>query len=176
MLTYNKVILLPNLNALHELLNNNKDESIQMCSCLYSNRIAIKHYIKNNTNTIRIWKTKSILDYWYDDFNNCGKNFVASLDFTIYENLIKIDYLFINDDANMRLYDNPLDEYESEDLIKSLINFVKKVAMIENKNKIIMDVHENLRLYLKYYYYEGFQVTKRKCKSNPYWIETEINI
>ena len=72
------------------------------------------------------------------------------------------------------MYNNPLDQYESEDLITSLINFIKIMAKKENKDKIIIDVHENLRLYEKYYYYNGFDITNRKCITNPYWFEAEI--
>ena len=176
MLIYNKVTLLPNLEALSELLNNNDNVSLYNCKCIYEDRIAIQHYIKKDMNIIRIWKTKSLFDYWYNSFDYCSKNFIGSLDYTIYDSYIKINYLYINDGEHKNLYNNLLDEYEVDDLLKCLINFIKTLAKKENKNKIILDVHRNLRLYQKYYYIEGFEVTKRKCIDNPYWIETEINL
>ena len=176
MLIYNKVILLENLKELNELLNKNEKPISNNCKCIYGNKIAIKHSLKKNMNIIRIWKTKSLFDYWYDDFNNCGRNFIGSFDYTIYDTYIKIDYLCINNSETKNMYDNPLDKYDTEDLIKSLINFIKIIAKKENKNKIIIDVHSNLEHYNKYYSQFGFTATVRKCSDNPYWIEAEINI
>lgn len=175
MLVYNKIILTPNLNVLNKLLNNNEDDNVYNCTSIYENKIAIKHYVEKNMNIIRIWRTNALFDYWYDDFNHCHKNFIASLDYTIYDTYIKIDYLYINS-FNKLMYNEPLDEYETEDLIKSLINFVKNIAKIENKKKIIIDVHNKLRLYHEYYFWLGFQLTDRKSISNPFWIEIEINL
>jgi hypothetical protein len=176
MLISNKTILLPNIQAINDILNSNDNENLYNCKCIYENRIAIQHLFNNNINTIRIWRTKSLFDYWYDNFDNCGKNVIASLDYTINELNIQIDHLFINDSDQNKLYNNPLDEYEAEDLINTLINFLKIIAKKNFKPKIIFYVHENLKLFLKYYYYLGFQTTDRKCKQNPFWIETEINI
>lgn len=168
MILYNKTILLPDLKALNELLLNNEDVSLQSCKCIYQNRIAIKHNYENDMNSIRIWKTKSLFDYWFDDFNTSSNNFIAALDFTVNETFVKINYLNICDNIQN------LDEYESEDLVKSLINFIKNIAKNENKNKVIVDVHENFKIYEKYYYYEGFESTNRRCHDNPFWIETEF--
>jgi F0F1-type ATP synthase gamma subunit len=88
----------------------------------------------------------------------------------------KIDRIYINDGSNLGLYNRLLDEQDAEDLMKGLVEFVKNVAKVENKNKIILDVHSNLRIYLKYYYYLGFKTTARKCIDNPYWIECEMNL
>jgi hypothetical protein len=161
---YNKTILLSNLQSLYELLNNNSNESLYNCKCIYKDRIAIKHFIRNGTNIIQIWKTKSLFDYWYDDYSI--SNFIACIDYNINDTYIKINHLGMNDTY--------LDEYISEDLVKNIVNFIKIVANKENKLKIILDVHENLKMYLKYYYYIGFKPNNNKCKNNPYWIETEL--
>ena len=176
MIIYKKIILLQNLEELNELLNNNDNASLYNCKCIYGDRIAIQHYLNKNMNIIRIWRTKSLFDYWFNDFHYCHRNFIGSFDYTIHDQYIKIDHLYINNGENKNLYDNPLNQYESDDLIKSLINFIKIIAKKENKNKIIIDVHENLRLYEKYYYYNGFDITTRKCIDNPFWIEAEINL
>ena len=179
MLVYNNnnTILLPNLPALYELLNNNENESLYTCKCIYTDRIAIQHKQgKKGMHTIRIWKTKSLFDYWFDDFHHSGRNFIASLDYIIYEQHIKIVYLSVNNGKLVNLYNRILDTNEIDDIMESLINFVKIVATKENKTKIILDVHENLQLYNKYYYYEGFEKTGRKSIDNPFWIETEFNL
>jgi hypothetical protein len=167
---YNKVILLQNLKELNELLVSNESND-SLCNCsFYENKIAIQHYLKKNTNTIRIWRTKTLFG-WFDFTRS--KNFIGALDYTIHDTYIKIDYLCINSEMT-NMY-NPLDEYESNDLIKSFIHFIKNIAKKENKDKIIIDVHENLRLYDKYYY-NGFDITNRKCKDNPFLIEAEIRL
>ena len=177
MILYNNTILLPNLVSLQELLNNNGNESNYMCQGFYEDKIAIRHKVdKYGMNSIRIWKTTCLFGFWYNDFNSSQKNFIAALDYTIYENYIKIDYLSINDYDKKYMFFNPLDEDESINLMKSLINFVKIVATCQNKPTIILDVHENLRLFFKYYNDEGFRITNRKCKTNPFWLESEIII
>jgi hypothetical protein len=174
MILYNKTILLPNLKAVYEVLNNNDNESLYTCKCLYEDRIAIKHYTRKELNIIQIWKTKSLFDWWYDPYQS--RNFMATIDYRLEDTYIKIMHVGINDYDRRNRYNNYncLDEYDSEDLIKNMVNFVKIVATKENKAKIILDVHENLRLFLKYYYYIGFKPTERKCIDNPFWIETEL--
>jgi hypothetical protein len=177
MLLNNNTILLPNLDSLQELLNNNSNENNYMCHGFYEDKIAVRHQVDEyGKNSIRIWKTTCLFGVWYNDFNSSQKNFIAALDYNIYENSIKIEYLNINDFDKNYMFLNPLDEDESINLVKSLINFIKIVATKENKPSIILDVHENLRLFFKYYNDEGFRITNRKCKTNPFWLESEIII
>jgi len=180
---YNNTILLPNLKSLNKLLKNDiyKDSkfgSFYNCKPLFSERIAIQHFIQgdkeNPRHIIRIWKTTTLFDYWYYPFENCGKNFIATIDYFIYDKHIKINHLGINDFECGHIYNNPLDNDNSEELIENLINFVKMVAKEQCKDKIILDVHENLRYFYKYYYYIGFQTTNRKCGDNPFWLEIEL--
>jgi hypothetical protein len=170
MILYNNTILLPsNLQALYNLLQNDDDDvSMYSCKCIYSERIACKHYIRRSNHIIQIWKTKSLFDYWFDEFGS--RNFMACIDYTIHDTYIKIVHLGINDHI----------EYDAEDMVKYLVNFVKLVAIKENKTKIILDVHENLRFFLKYYEYIGFTPvlledgSYKFCTNNPFWIETEL--
>ena len=175
MILYNKTILLPpTLQALYNLLQNNDDESLYSCKCIYSDRIVCKHYTRNSNlkqnHIIQIWKTKSLFDYWFDGFSS--RNCIACIDYTIHDTYIKIVHLGVRD--------NYLDEYDIEDIVKHLVDFVKLVAIQENKTKIILDIHENLRIFLKYYHYIGFKIiiledgSYKKCTDNPYWIETEL--
>jgi hypothetical protein len=167
---FNKTVLLSNIKTLSYFLNNS---IISESNCVFGPRIAIKHYTAGDMNVIRIWKTNSLLDYWYDDFKT--SNFIGAIDYKTCDNIIKIEYLSINDDENITSYSNfKLDKEDAYDLKKSLINFIKLVATEERKNKIIIDVHQNLRLYKKYYMEEGFVKTNRKCIDNPYWVECEL--
>ena len=172
---YNTTILLPNLTSLYEILKNKDNESLYSCKCFYEDRIAIQHYIKGDMNIINIWKSKSLFDWWFDYYNS--RNFIATINYKILESHIKINHIGINDYDYKNIYNkHNLDEYDSEELIKNMINFVKLVAIKENKRKIVLDVHENLRLYFKYYYYLGFNTTNRKCKENPFWVETILEV
>lgn len=178
MILYNKTILLPNIEALHDVFINNENPNIYACNCIYADRIAIQHKIikDKDIHFIQIWRTKSLFDYWFDDFYYSSRNFIACMDYTIYNTYIKINHIGINDDEPTRIYNNPLDENDAEEIIKYLVHFVKIVAKKENKNKIILDVHENFRFYNKYFYYVGFIITNRKSMTNPFWIETEITL
>lgn len=168
---YNKLILVSNLNDIYNLLE--KDIYIPLVNFfpIYDDKIAIKHYIQGDNNIIRMWKTKVLFNYWYDECKS--NNFIGALDYNINNDHIKIEYLNIADDES---YINHLDLINSAKLTTSLINFTVNEAKKKNKQKIIIDVHSNLRLYDKYYKYNNFKVTNRKCVDNPYWIEIELII
>lgn len=174
----NKVYLLSNLSSLRDLLVNNEIESLSRCNGFYEDKIAIQYCFKNNLHNIRIWKTKSLFDYWYTNFDQCGKNLIAVFDYSVFDSFIKIKYLYVNDGSKESnyLYNHLLDEEEAEDLVKSLIIYLKKIADLYNIKKIMIDVHENLRIFEKYYYFLGFELTKRRCKDNPFWVEVELTM
>ena len=155
-----KVILVSNLQTLSDLLHNNK----YILPRFYYNRIAIRHSTTdNNKNIIRIWKTRSWFDYWYD---NCSSsNYIGALDYTIYNDNIKIEYLSINE--------KKLSKSDSSQLVYSLIKFTETIAKKEKKNKIILDIHTNLKMYNQYYSNSGFIITNTKSADNPFWLQTE---
>lgn len=172
MIFFGKSILVTNLINVCDLLQKNIVPSTPF-SYGYNDRIAINHRMQGEYNIIRIWHTKSLFDYWYDDFST--NKFIGAVDYKINDDHIKIDYLDVNDDESCaKIKDIKLNKEESNKMTKSLIDFIKNKAKEENKQKIIIDVHSNLRLYDKYYKNEGFKVTDRKCSDNPYWVETEI--
>lgn len=176
MLNLNQVYLLSNLSSLQELLENSKQESLSRCIGFYEDKIAIQYSCENNSNTICIWKTKVLFDYWYNSFDQCGQNLIATLNYSINDSFIKINHLYINDGRHPNLYNSLLDENESEDLVKWLIHYLKKITILLEKKKITMDVHENLRIFEKYYYYIGFELTNQVSKDNPFWLEVELSI
>lgn len=171
---YNKTLLLPNLESICDLLNNKESNYIYFSNYICNERTAIKHWNVGKMNIIRIWNTRSFLDYWYNEFCDSERRFIGALDYTIHDNYIKIEYLCINDGENYMMYDDVLETEEAHELIHSLINYVKILANKENKPKIVMNVHGNLRLYDKYYSRVGFETTNNKCIDNPYWVEIVI--
>ena len=169
------------MKEVYELLYYNVIPPLYNCTPFFATRIAVQHIVNKTRHRIQIWKTDTWFDYWYTGFHNCGKNLIAVMDFSLNddvqeEDTIKIDRIYVNDGSNPQLYNRILDEQDAEDLMKCLVEFVKNVAKVENKNKIILDVHSNLRIYLKYYYFLGFQTTYRKCIDNPFWMECEMNL
>jgi len=194
MSTYQNLFLLANMKEVYDLLYNNEIPPLYNCTPFFATRIAVRHIInKNKTpnrhghgrghrHRIQIWKTNTFFDYWYTDFHHCSKNLIAVMDFSLHDDVqeedttIKIERIYVNDGSNPELYNRILDEQDAEDLVKGLVEFVKNVAKVEKQNKIILDVHSNLRVYLKYYYYLGFRTTDRKCIDNPFWIECEMNL
>lgn len=170
---FHKTLLVNNIQALVRLINHN---TFTPSFCFYGDRIAINHQVivnKERVNSIRIWKTKSLLDYWYDDFSNT-RSFLAALDYTLQDDYVKIEYVNINDIECPVPYDIKLTDEEADKIMNSLIQFMKIVARTEEKPKIILDVHHNLHKYNQYFKNRGFLATETKSLDNPFWIETEF--
>ena len=195
---FNKTILLANMN---QIINIFKDEPIKkpwFPTSIFSEKIVLNHYTidqryyciidKKNfskskdsivkLNVIRVWKTNAIFDYWYAPFNS--RNFIGALDFTIHDDVVKIEYLNLNtnDSVDDTYYENRqfLNHEEALELNSAFIDFMRRIGKQDNKKKIIVDVHNNLRIYKMYYEKEGFVVTSRRAVDNPYWIEVELDI
>ena len=158
---YNKTTLLPSLDALYLLLIKGPIINSNCLFCI-GTRIAIEHNQKDNKNSIRIWKTTSIFDYWYGELTDPGSTFIAALDYTIHtsppQNYVKIEYLGLNDGENGNLHKDSLDPVTAQELNENLLKFTEKVAKMNSISKIVVDVHSNLHLYKKYYENNGFQL------------------
>lgn len=179
MLILNKFILLNDLSSVFHVL---KNKVVKPSFCFYGNRIVFKHDVTQDGNSIRIWRTTSILDYWYDKHSS-GTSYIGALDYTIQDDGVKIDYININDKEEIYYnkkeicYNkNKLSDTESTELMDSMMQFMKTVADKEKKPKIKLDVHGNLHTYNKYFENVGFINTKRKSQDNPFWVETELNV
>jgi hypothetical protein len=98
------------------------------------------------------------------------------MDYSINDTTIKINHIGINDIEHLNIYNQPLDEYDAENVINHLVEFLKVIAIKENKGKIIIDVHENLRIFNKYYCDLGFITTNNKSNNNPFYLETNLII
>lgn len=173
MIFCNKIILLQNLPALYHVLNTGKVKPQPFL--FYGDRIAIHHKKIDTMDSVRIWRTPSLLDWWYDT-NSSGRTFVGALDYIVEKEAIKIDYININDKDNICSYEDRLTNEESAELMNSMIQFITGVAKQEQKKKIKLDVHENLRLYKQRFEEHGFVLTDRRCKDNRSWIETEKTV
>ena len=157
--------------------------------CFYGYRYAIQKellYFGDLTDTdqeqeeyhsMRIWRTKSLFDWWVEEQSN--RTFIGALDYVINDDHIKCKYFSINDITELGygfyVSDITLTDEEISKLSKSFISHLKIVAQKENKAKIIVDVHNNLRFFEKHFEYEGFRITKRKSPScHPFYVEAEL--
>lgn len=173
MLFFNKTILLPTIGSLLRILTN-QHTIPPIAPCFYKEKIAIKHVNRNNLHIVRIWKTKSFMDWVYDDFNS--EHFMGAIDYNICDDKIKIEYMNVNDDENILHRKFKLADSEAMELNTAMIEFVKNVAMENKKPKIVVDVHNNLRIFNKYYKPDGFDITDRKAVDNPFWLEAEMRL
>jgi hypothetical protein len=145
---------------------------------LCGDRILMKHYGEKNNNVVRMWKSKTFLDFLYTDFiGSSSKNFIGAIDYSIQEDHVKIEYMNQNDNeyAKNNCYYRPpfLDDQESKNMNHAMIEYVKNIAKENNKPKVVVDVHSNLRIFNHYYLPENFVITKRRCRDNGYWLEAE---
>ena len=168
----NKITLLSSLCDIHNLLQFN----IVKTNNFY-NKIAVEHYFINNCNmnVIRIWNVKSIYNWWNQ--KSSLNNFVMAIDYKINKDEVKIEYFNINhrkDDVEncKNIKNDVLTENEIYELLNSTIIFIENIAKENNKNKIIIDVHNDLEIYNKYYK-DFFQLTNRKTSDIPFWLEVE---
>lgn len=180
----NKTIIVSCLKHVNFFLQN-KPFSTPLC--IYADRIAIQERTLNigcirDTNeqkelkSIRIWKTKSLFDWWIND-QSTG-DFFGALDYVIEDEYIKCEYISIKDVRERGYYNSKgiLTDEEIDELFNSFITYLKIKAQKENKPKIVVDVHRNLRIYGKFYEKEGFLMTERVSGDNPFYLEAELNL
>lgn len=55
-----------------------------------------------------------------------------------------------------------------------MVQYIKEIAIQEQKKKITLDVHQNLRIYNNDYKNRGFVLTEHRSRENHNWIETEL--
>lgn len=172
----NKIIM---LNCFDSLCDYLRYDQVYNPFTFYSPKFIIDHQTfihrdaENPSHSIRIWKSNTLCNQWYNDLQT--NSFVAALDYQIRKDDVKIEYMNVND--NECIYsEKPIRQSEAIYLHHELLNFIKRIAEVEQKSKVIIDVHENLRIYNKYYKDEGFQLTNRKAKDNPFWKEVEFII
>ena len=170
MIFKNKFILLNDLSYVFHVL---KNKVVKPSFCFYGNRIVFKHDVTQDDNYIRIWRTTTLLDYWYDK-HSYGTSYIGALDYTIQDDGVKIDYIKMNDKEEICYNKNKLSDTKSTELMDSMMQIMKTVTDKENKPKIKLDVHGNLRTYNKYFENYGVINTKCKCQDNLFCIETEL--
>ena len=167
------------LNTFQDLTNYLTSGLVNNPFTLYSQKYVINHEqskyhgTENPYHSIRIWKTNTLCNFWYNDQHS--SSFVAALDYQIRPNDLRIEYLNVNDDECC-YKEKPITQHQARMLHSYLLDYVKDTAKKENKSKVIVDVHQNFRIFNKDYLKEGFKTTGRRCKDNPYWQEIELDL
>lgn len=121
-------------------------------------------------NVVRVWKNDnyfSIDSYPFDRHKSIG-----SLDYSVNENRFKIEFLYVldNDDSSM---DADPKYVHATEYIKAMISIAERKAREWKKDRIIMDTHQSLRLFHRYYEEEGFVLTNKVASDHRAWVETE---
>jgi hypothetical protein len=167
---FKKTVLLASFYDISKLLEHNIIKTNYI-----SNNIAVRHYMHQDLNVIRIWNVNSISKYLYEE--SAINNFIIAFDYKIEQDRIKIEYLNMNDNkySNTKYNSNYLTDNDVYELTSSIVIFIEKIARENNKNRIVIDVHKDLKTYNKYYK-DFFQVTSRISLDHPRWIEIEKNI
>ena len=167
------------LNSCKDLYKYLQTNNVNNPFTLYSDKIILERETfpygetENICHSIRIWKSKTLFNSWFN--NQSSSAFIGALDYQIRPNDIRIEYLSVNDEECPYI-DKPIDLAESRNVHKELLEYAKKLAKDENKDKVIIDVHGNLRIYNKFFKDEGFQITGRKASDNPFWQEVEFTL
>jgi len=167
------------LDILLNSLNNNELTTKLNYDCINDKYIMGIKKQTENIYFIRFWKSPVIFNYAITSMNS--NNLFGCVDFIINDNSIKIDYLYISDTYDyeknkdniyMSKKDTILNDNDSYEFNKSILKYLEYIAKDNNTNNIIIDVHNNLKYYEKYYKNEGFLLTNKRCNDNPFWIET----
>lgn len=134
----------------------------------YRNKVVVGEYEDSPTHIIRIWKNHAIAGI------NCsitgGERMIGAMDYSVSANKFKIDYIYVRDVDSMQ-YDTPTDPTKSCEYVKLMISIAEKKARDLGFENIIMDTHQNLKLYKRYYENEGFEMTGRPASDHRSWLE-----
>ena len=124
---------------------------IPKTTCIWGDRYIIEHRItdyndlksfiffhlfkkQNNTHFIQIWKSKSFFDLYYDNPYST-RNYIATLEYKIMKDHVKIVNIFIYDNENTpNRLSFCLNDEESKTLNISIIQYLKNLA-IKHKQK-----------------------------------------
>lgn len=137
-------------------------------------KIIIKTDITSNKKSysLRCWLSTCLFNFYTENKNY--DNTIFSLDLIENDKNIKIDYLEINNDYYDKEHNfnkKILSDNEVLILKKAIFDYIENFAISKNKNKIIIDIHNNMKRYDKELKEEGFVNTNNKCIDNPFWYE-----
>jgi hypothetical protein len=145
--------LILQLQCNSSLLNNTNNIDIW-----FKDKIIVSEeiYPIHNYNSIRIWKSLTLFSYYFENMND--NNYIGGIDYFIIDNILKIEYIEDNNNIN---------------IINGLLDYIINIGKKNNCKKIIIELHENLENYNKYYKSYCFELTNERCCKNSFWIVAE---
>lgn len=108
--------------------------------------------------------------------NERHHHYVGALDYSIRPDHLQIEYLYADDKREPYTRDHQLEVEDAVLLKDALIDRAIHVAKEHGKKKVVIDVHQNLRIFHRDYEPRGFVATKRKCSDNPFWVEADLEL
>ncbi len=175
---YNKIVLFNTIDMLVNTLTNKNFMIKSNIHNLFTNNIFFteKYLINENKINNKYFNVRIVKKYCC--FDNHFDSIIGGIDYTVNDNHIKIEKLFISDyDYNKNektkyYYSYILNDEDAVRLKKSIITYITNIAVNNNINKIIIDVYQDLKFYNRYLADEGFKVLNKICFDNPLWLET----
>jgi len=131
--------------------------------------ILFQHYTNEEVHRVRIWNSTMFTSKMTENMNcfshiypehNLKSNFIGALDYYINKNNLKLDYL----------------NATTEQVRSGLLKYAENNARGHNINKLILDVHNDSKIYNKLYKKYDFYPNGKWCDDNPFYIEIEKKI
>jgi hypothetical protein len=159
-------------NLLYSLKNNNY--SSKDTNDFHSTKYILKRDITSDLKnySLRCWLSSSSYDYYME--SNDNNYSIFSLDLIINDDNIKIEHLYINNDYYDREYNSNIKNLSNNEVLmlkKVIFDYIEDLAISKNKNKLIIDIHNNMKRFDNELKEEGFITTYNRCVDNPFWFE-----
>ena len=163
-------------NLLYSLKNN---YSFKATNDFHSTKYILKKDITSDLRSysLQCWLSTCLYGYYMENKNK--NNSIFSLDLIINDDNIKIEHLSINNDYYDNQYNDRtkiLSNNEVSMLKNVIFDYIEDLAISKNKNKLSIDIHNNMKRFDTELKDEGFINTSNRCVDNPFWFEAVKNI
>jgi hypothetical protein len=119
---------------------------------------------------LRVWKNDN---YFRIDRNPLeSRKSIGALEYSVNKRRFKIEFLHVFDGNKGSLNADPKYVHARE-YIKAMISIAERKAIESKHDRIIMDTHNSLRLFDRYYKNEGFVLTNKVSTDHRAWVETQ---
>ena len=129
---------------------------------LYRNKIIIAECELDGMHIIRSWKNKN---YFNIDDDMRSNEFVGALDYTFIKDQFKIEYISVKDHDVMGSLEIDPKYVHAKSYNALMIAIAERKASALHMDSMIMDTHQSLRLYERYYK-DAFELTGKKSSDH----------
>jgi hypothetical protein len=118
---------------------------------------------------VRVWRNDNYFTIDSDRIDR--RKIIGALDYSVNKRF-KVEFLYVQDNDDDGLNADP--KYvNATEYTKAMISIAERKALESQNDRIIMDTHQSLRLFHRYYEKEGFVLTNKVASDHPAWVETE---